>query len=252
MGYAKPHSIYGEAGAVTYAGADAQADFITKTYIHLVVAIGAFAALCAVWLNLAQTPALVSKLLGYGSYAWLAVLGAFMLISLVAHKLAEADMPVGVQYFGLSLYVVAESIIFTPLLLIATIYFPGAIKTGALMTAVIFGGLTAFVFLTRKDFSWMRGILCVGALASVGAILCSVFFGFHLGIVFTAAMLALMAGFILYDTSNVIHHYRPGQHVAAALALFASVALLLWYAIQLAMQLQSNNSSGGGSWTSDD
>ncbi|MEM6329409.1 MAG: permease, partial [Planctomycetota bacterium] len=38
-----------------------------------------------------------------------------------------------------------------------------------------------------------------------------------------------------YDTSNVMHHYQPGQHVAASLSLFASVALLFWYVVRLLM-----------------
>jgi FtsH-binding integral membrane protein len=53
-----------------------------------------------------------------------------------------------------------------------------------------------------------------------------------------AAMVVLACGYIMYDTSNVIHHYRTNQHVAAALALFASVALLFWYVLQLLMSLQ--------------
>jgi FtsH-binding integral membrane protein len=53
--------------------------------------------------------------------------------------------------------------------------------------------------------------------------------------VFIYAMIALACGYILYHTSNVLHHYRIGQHVAAALALFAAVALLFWYIVQLFM-----------------
>jgi FtsH-binding integral membrane protein len=39
----------------------------------------------------------------------------------------------------------------------------------------------------------------------------------------------------------VLHHYRVGQHVAASLALFASVALLFWYILQLLMSLTSRD-----------
>jgi FtsH-binding integral membrane protein len=60
-------------------------------------------------------------------------------------------------------------------------------------------------------------------------------FSFSLGPIFTYAMIALACGYVLYHTSNVLHHYRLGQHVAAALALFASVALLFWYILQLFM-----------------
>ena len=48
------------------------------------------------------------------------------------------------------------------------------------------------------------------------------------------------AGYILYDTSNVLHHYRTDQHVAASLALFASLATLFWYMIRLLMILNDD------------
>ena len=40
---------------------------------------------------------------------------------------------------------------------------------------------------------------------------------------------------ILYDTSNVIHHFPQDRYVAAALTLFASVALIFWYVLRLFM-----------------
>src|SRR5204863_9730859 len=100
----------------------------------------------------------------------------------------------------------------------------------------MFGGLTAVVFVSKKDFSFLRGILAIGSLALIGLALCSMIFGgFQMGMAYTIAVIALACGYILYDTSNVLHHYRIGQHVAASLALFASVALLFWYVIQLFM-----------------
>jgi FtsH-binding integral membrane protein len=53
-------------------------------------------------------------------------------------------------------------------------------------------------------------------------------------------MVVLASGYILYHTSNVLHHYGTEQYVAAALALFASVALLFWYVLQLFMSLQQD------------
>jgi FtsH-binding integral membrane protein len=50
-------------------------------------------------------------------------------------------------------------------------------------------------------------------------------------------MILLASGYILYDTSNVLHHYRTDQYVAASLALFAAVALLFWYVLRLLMEL---------------
>ena len=66
-------------------------------------------------------------------------------------------------------------------------------------------------------------------------IVASIFIGFSLGLWFSVAMVVLAAGYILYNTSNIIHHYHTGQYVAASLALFASVALLFWYVVQIFM-----------------
>jgi FtsH-binding integral membrane protein len=60
-----------------------------------------------------------------------------------------------------------------------------------------------------------------------------VLFGFTLGMAFSYCMIALACGYILYDTSNVLHHYRTEQYVAAALALFAAVMLLFWYVLRI-------------------
>ncbi len=137
---------------------------------------------------------------------------------------------------------VAESIIFTPLLYIAS-RFGGAdvIPISGIITLVLFTGLTLIVFLTRADFSFLRVGLCIAGFAAMGFVICSIIFGFSLGLVFSAAMIVFACGWILYDTSNVLHHYRIGQHVAASLALFASVALLFWYVIRLVMALSSRD-----------
>lgn len=65
--------------------------------------------------------------------------------------------------------------------------------------------------------------------------MCSIVFGFSLGLVFSAAMVLFAAGSILYTTSNIIHHYRTDQHVGAALALFSGVMLLFWYILRILM-----------------
>ena len=79
----------------------------------------------------------------------------------------------------------------------------------------------------------MRGLLFWGFLCAIGLIVCGTFMGFQLGLWFSVAMVALAGGAILYDTSNVIHHYPPDRYVGAALQLFASVALLFWYVLRI-------------------
>ena len=105
----------------------------------------------------------------------------------------------------------------------------------AVTTLLLTGGLTAFAMITKSDFSFMRGFLTIGGFVAMGVILASILFGFQLGMIFFAVMVLFASGSILYTTSNILHHYRPDQHVAASLALFSGVALLFWYILQIFM-----------------
>lgn len=215
------------------APAAARAEFIKKTYLHLAGAVLAFVGLEAALLMSPLGEVLARGMLG-SRFGWLLVLGAFMLVSHVANKWAATAQSKGMQYAGLGLYVVAEAIIFVPLMFVAAHFGgPNIIAQAGIYTVLLFTGLTATVFFTGKDFSFLRGILTVAGFAALGIIVVSMLFGFTLGTLFMGAMILLAAGYILYNTSNVLHHYPVGSHVAASLSLFASVALLFWYILQL-------------------
>ncbi len=214
------------------AAADERSAFITKTYLHLAGAIAMFVALEAILLSLPGIENLVGLMIG-SRFGWLAVLGLFMVVSYVAESWAQSATSLGMQYMGLGLYILAEAVIFVPIMYIVRAVDPGIIPAAGMTTLLLFGVMTAVVFVTRKDFSFLRSILMFGGFAALGLIVVAILFQFSLGPIFTYAMIALACGYILYHTSNVLHHYRIGQHVAAALALFASVALLLWYILQL-------------------
>ncbi len=130
---------------------------------------------------------------------------------------------------------VAEGIIFVPLLYIANASFPGVIQSAAFTTLAGFAGLTAVAFVTRKDFSFLRGLLRRGGVVALVARVGSVLFGFGLGTWFSAAMVGFAGAAILYDTSNVLHHFPEDRYVSAALQLFASVALMFWYILRIFM-----------------
>ncbi len=226
---------------------DARATFIRRTYAHLGGAILAFIALEAFLLKFVFTePQQVFALMGGGHpMGFLMVMLAFMGASMLAQMWARSETSVGIQYFGLGLYVVAEAIIFVPILYIAQNYVDptgekGLIPTAGILTLAVFGGLTASVFMTKKDYSGLAPILSVGSMIALGVIVCGCIFGFHLGLFFSFAMVALLSGYILYQTSSVLLHFRTDQHVAAALMLFSSVATLFWYILRIMMELNSN------------
>jgi FtsH-binding integral membrane protein len=132
-------------------------------------------------------------------------------------------------------FVVAEAIIFVPLLYIAMLTQPAVIESAAGVTLLGTAGLTAVAFMTRKDFSFLRGLLMWGGMLALVAIAGGVLFGFELGTWFSVAMIGFAGAAVLYDTSNVLHHYPEDRYVGAALELFASIALMFWYVLRLFM-----------------
>lgn len=221
--------------AAAYASENERSEFIRLTYLHLGVAILACVGVCyALVQTVGET--IVQFAFG-GGFNWLIMLGGFMLVGWVAEKWAASGGSQGKQYLGLGLYVLAQSVLLTPLLYVAAYYVddPMVIPTAGILTLTVFGGLTASVFITKKDFSFMGRALMLLGFGAMGLILVSIIFGFSLGALFSAAMVVLAGGYILYYTSNVLHHYPVGAHVAASLALFSAVALLFWYILQLVM-----------------
>jgi FtsH-binding integral membrane protein len=236
MSYGYEYSVAAQAAA------SERATFIRRTYAHLAGAILAFMGLEAVLLNVVE-PTTVMQLFAGSPYSWLIVLLAFMGVSWLAQSWAQSDASPGLQYLGLALYVAAQAVIFLPILLVATRFFDKTvIPTAGILTLAVFGGLTVSVFVTKKDYSFLAPILSVGSLLALGLIVAAILLGgFSLGLFFSFAMVALMSGFILYYTSNVLHHYRTDQHVAASLALFAAVATLFYYILRIVMAMQSRN-----------
>lgn len=254
-------------GAVATLGVSDRVDFLRKTYAHLGAALIAFAAITGGLLKFAPSVSWgFSKWALFSHrYAWGLVLVAFMVVGWIAQKLAESDSSRGLQYVGLGLAATAEAVILQPLLWKLMIVFGNpeqlfvvnaagtdivphfsGVASSILMQAIvitlaIFAGLTAVVFLTKKDFSFLRGILAVCTFAALGVILASLAFGFSLGAIFCGAMILLMAGYILYQTSLVMAHFPPTAYVAAALMLFSTIATLFWYVLQLLMSLRGND-----------
>ncbi|MCL2711083.1 MAG: Bax inhibitor-1 family protein [Planctomycetaceae bacterium] len=233
--FAAPTDLFAIAAA-----ADERAGFIMKTYLYVFGAIAAFIAIETALFTAVGGPekmwAIVGPILATIPLGWLGVLVSFMVVAWIAEKWAMSNTRSAVQHAGLALYIVALSILFLPLLCFAQMKGgPNTILSAAMSTAGLFAMLTLAVFITRKDFSFLKSSLTFGALAALGFIATAAVFKFALGPIFMYAMIALFCGYILYYTSNILHHYRIGQHVAAALALFASVMMLFWYILQLFM-----------------
>jgi len=216
------------------ASVEARSKFIERTYMHLAGAIAVFVVLSTGFQMIPGIDQMVFNLLMVSEYSWLAVMGAFIGVSYLADRWARGSSSPTMQYAGLTLYTVAEAAIFVPMIIIArqSVGAEGIMAAGG-VTLAMFAGLTGYVFITKKDFSFMRGALSVAAMGAMGLIVASIVFGFRLEILFSIGMVVLACGYILFYTSNVLRHYRVNQHVAAALALFSAVALLFWYVLRI-------------------
>jgi FtsH-binding integral membrane protein len=217
---------------VSQRGVDTRAAFITRTYNHLMGAIVGF-TLLEVWLFSSGLAEPIANAMLGGS--WLMVLGAFMLVSWFATRTAHTSTSIGAQYAALAGIVAAYGVLFVPMLVVADATAPGAIQSAAIVTLLGFAGLTAVAFVTRKDFSFMGGMLRWGGVVAMVLIVASLLFGFNLGTWFSVGMVAFAGAAILYDTSNVLNHFPEDRYVAGALQLFASVALMFWYVLRLFM-----------------
>jgi len=168
-------------------------------------------------------------------FNWFLILGAFMLTGWLATRTAQTSSSIGMQYFAYAAYVVAEALIFVPLLYLADSKAPGTIDSAVLVTALGAGGLMLVAHRTRKDFSFLRAILMWGGVLAIVAMVGGAIFGFQLGTWFSVAMIGFAGAAVLYDTSNIIRYYPEDRYVSAAMQLFASIALMFWYVLRLLM-----------------
>ncbi len=219
---------------VADAPAEARGAFINRTYMHLFGAIAFFFLVETYLFKSGMALPLTQWIL---SVSWLFILGGFVVASWIATRIAHTVDSVPAQYAALAGLVIAQAIIFCPMLYIAQTRMPGVIDSAAWATLIAFGGLTAIAFVTGKDFSFMRSLLMWCGFSALGLIVLSSVFGFQLGTFFTVGMIGFAGAAILYDTSNILHHYPQDRHVAAALQLFGSVAMMFWYVLQFFMSM---------------
>jgi FtsH-binding integral membrane protein len=233
---------YRESGAAAYAPADERTAFIRRTYMHLIVSVLIFVGVEALLIKSGVGAQFLATMFA-NKFAWIALMVLFIGGSFFATWLARSDAPPARQYMGLAFYIGLEVVFFLPILTYCTMFPKLAdipLQAG-LMTLIVFGGLSAVVMISKKDFSFLGYGLWIASLIALGLIVVSVITGFSLGIWFSAGMIALASACILYSTSNVLHHYPTNGHVGAALELFASLATLFYYIIRLMLQLSSSN-----------
>ena len=218
-----------EAAAAIPAEIVDRSEFLRRTYLHLLGAIFLFAGF--EW-ALFQTPYAEVFAVFMLQSSWLAVLGAFIVVAFIASSVAHRVESKGAQYAALGAYVVAQAIIFIPMFYIALAVDPKIVTLSVAVTLGAFVGLTAVAMLSGRDFTFLKSFVRWGALVALATIVMGLVVGFHLGTYFSMAMIGLAGAAILYDTSKIMRSYPDDRYIAAALELFASIALMLWYVMR--------------------
>jgi modulator of FtsH protease len=199
---------------VAQSSAAVQLNFIRKTYLLFMAGILSAVVGGVLCLNVAPVAAFAGIVLSNVWLALLVIVGG----SFAAQAVARTP---GLNYVALFGFTSLIGIVFTPII---AIYAPAVVGQAAFLSIVVFGSLTAYAFVTRKDFSFMGGILFVGMLTIVLGSAANALFFKNWGATYWIAWATLFmsGGFVLYQTSNIIHEYSERDTVAAALGLFIS------------------------------
>ncbi len=118
---------------------------------------------------------------------------------------------------------------------VMVVYNAAAIQEALLLTVVIFGSLTLYVIMSKKDFSFLSGFLITGlVVVIVGSLLNAFLFQNPMGeFIISAGGVVLFSGFILYDTSNILRNYEVQDYTAATLSLYLDILNLFLFLLRL-------------------
>lgn len=213
--------------------------FLKRTYAHVALAVLAFVVFEALLLGSDEAREIGDMM----SDNWLIVLLLFGGGTWIANKWAHEPGNIQKQYLGLFTYAFLEALIFLPIFMYLNNPMNGfsaqevgnIVGQAGIVTAGLFTGLSAIVLFSKKDFSFLKGVLMIGFGVAMATIIAGMIFDFDLGLWFSGAMVLLAGASILYQTSRIVDDYATDQHVAAAIGLFASLMLLFWYILRIFM-----------------
>lgn len=118
---------------------------------------------------------------------------------------------------------------------IMLVYTGGTIVNAAILTGLVFVGLSVYTVTSKKDFSFMGGMLMTGLIILVVGGLLNLFFFQSSGMsfAFSAFGALLFSGFIVYDTYNILHRYPTDEYISATLSLYLDVLNLFMALVHL-------------------
>lgn len=194
--------------------------FLRKVYSMLTAGVGVtMATAFFMTLNALTNENSLVRMVLQGNGMWMLML-AYLALSFGVASVVRVK---GINVLAFLFFTAFTGFFISPLLLM------GVMKTGSFnivwqalgLTIFAFGGLTGYVLVSGKDFSFIKGFIWTGFWILLGFMVVGFFiqsWAFHMAI--TAVGLLVFAGFVLYDTSNIMHRMGPSEWVAGAFSLF--------------------------------
>ena len=182
---------------------------LRNTYMLLAMTL-AFSAVCA---GVAMAVG-ISPMMSLGM-----TIGAFITLFVVQKK---ADTSSGIFWVFAFTGLMGASLGYT-LNFYLGVAGPGLIMEALGATALVFFALSGYVLTTKKDFSFMGGFLVVGLVVVLVAAIANIFFAVPaVSLAISAAIVFIMSGFILYDTSRIIHGGET-NYIRATVSLYLNI-----------------------------
>ncbi|WP_032096278.1 MULTISPECIES: Bax inhibitor-1/YccA family protein [unclassified Alteromonas] len=182
---------------------------LRNTYMLLAMTL-AFSAVCA---GVAMAVG-ISPMMSLGM-----TIGAFITLFVVQKK---ADTSSGIFWVFAFTGLMGASLGYT-LNFYLGVAGPGLIMEALGATALVFFALSGYVLTTKKDFSFMGGFLVVGLVVVLVAAIANIFFAVPaVSLAIKAAIVFIMSGFILFDTSRIIHGGET-NYIRATVSLYLNI-----------------------------
>jgi len=190
--------------------------YIRKVYSFF--SLGLVAAVAGTLITM-NSPGLLSQIAQHPWITLFVMIGAIFFASAMSHRPTMA-LPAMLLFTFISGASIAPT-----LYVIASGYIegtgPGLIYNALFLTCLIFGALTTYVFLSKKDFSMMGASLTIGLFLVIGASLVNLFVqSSSLDLALSIIIVILFSGFILYDTSRILKNAHGTPPTMAALSLY--------------------------------
>ena len=179
-------------------------------------------------------PPLVAFVMQHTIISFVVYLAAFFGLSAVRHKPRINVVALLGFTFISGLFIAPALFVATLMAKMGSTLSSNPVRDAFLLATAAFGGLTGYALITRKNFSFLRGMLSMGLLVLLGAIVIGMFVGsqvFHLAIASVGVL--LFGAYVLYDTSRLLHSEEPITPVDAAIGLYLNFLNIFLFILQI-------------------